>query len=277
MTSYTPEKEDSEFMKFLEEISEDYSSEDGERVGGPSESSEFENDSSTESFEAFACGKIISFSCNCSIDLLENNHVRSSSPKDAHKETNISNQKFSDYDPTETILKNYNEGESILQKDNTNGLLSQIFTNAAANFLSSYKHLIENPSLCNTSGTYYSDTDMSYKNSNENSGEGLTEETSLSGNSSSFLTEASKNLELSTNENNVFCIPSVSNHSNCMPMLNASNSFRNIYNGSDCPFLWLELMQIDNEILKLKKRKLDLEITISDYCLTNYLQKLHVP
>uniref|UniRef100_A0A095C5Y7 Uncharacterized protein n=1 Tax=Schistosoma haematobium TaxID=6185 RepID=A0A095C5Y7_SCHHA len=277
MTSYTPEKEDSEFMKFLEEISEDYSSEDGERVSGPSESSEFENDSSTESFKAFACGKIMSFSCNRSIDLLENNHVRSSSPKVAHKETNISPQNFFDYDPTETILKNYNEGESISQKDNTNGLLSQIFTNAAANFLSNYKHLIENPSLCSTSGIYYSDTNVSYKNSDENSGDGLTEEPSLSGNSSSFLTEASKNLELSTNENNVFCIPSVSNHSNCMPMLNASNSFRNINNGSDCSFLWLKLMQIDNEILKLKKRKLDLEITISDDCLNNYLQKLHVP
>ncbi|VDP79323.1 unnamed protein product, partial [Schistosoma curassoni] len=201
-------------MKFLEETSEDYSSEDGERVSGPSESSEFENDSLKESFGAFARGKILSFSCNRSIDLLENNHVRSSSPKDAHKETNVSPQNFFDYDPTETILKNYNEGESISQKDNTNGLLSQIFTNAAANFLSNYKHLIENPSLCSTSGIYYSDTDMSYKNSDENSGDGMTEEPSLSGNSSSFLTEASKNLELSTNENNVFCIPSVSNHSN---------------------------------------------------------------
>ncbi|CAH8660165.1 unnamed protein product, partial [Schistosoma margrebowiei] len=228
MTSYTPEKENSEFTKFLEETSEDYNPEDGERVGGPSESSEFENDSSTDSFGAFECGKVVSFSCNRSINFEGNNHVRSSSPRDAHKETNISPQHFFDYDPTETIVKKYNEGESILQKDNTSGLLSQIFTNAAANFLANYKHLIENPSLCNMSGIYYSDTDMPCKTSNENSGDGLTEDSSLRGNSSSFFIEASKNFELSTNENNVFCIPSFSNHSNCMPMLNASKSFRNI-------------------------------------------------
>ncbi|XP_018646538.1 hypothetical protein Smp_076320 [Schistosoma mansoni] len=274
MTSYTPEKEDSEFTKFLEETSEDHSSEDGERACGPSESSELDNDSSIEPFGAFAHENALSFVCNSSIDLQENGQVRNSSPRDVQKVNNISPQNMFGYDPTVTI---FNEGESILQKDNTSSLLSQIFTNAAANFLSNYKHLIENPSLCNMNGIYHSDTDGSYKNLDENSGEVLTEELNSNGTSSSYFTDASKNLELPTNEDNMFYIPSVSNRSNCLPLLNASKSFRKIINGSDCSFLWLELMQIDNEILKLKKRKLDLEITISDDCLNNYLQKLHVP
>ncbi|CAI2736286.1 unnamed protein product [Schistosoma spindalis] len=277
MTSYTPEKEDSEFTKFLEETSEDYSPQNQEGVCGPPESSDFENDSTAESFGAFAHGNFVSFTCHRSRDSQENNHVRSSSPRDSNKRTNVPPQNFLDYNSTETIIKKYNEGESMLQRDNTSGLLSQIFTNAAASFLSNYKLLIENPSLCNMSGIYYSENDASHKNSDENSGDVLTEESSLSGNSSSYFTEASKNLELSTNEDNMFYIPSVSNHSTCMPMLNAPKTFKKINNGPECSFLWLELMQIENEILKLKKRKLDLEITISDDCLNNYLQKLHVP
>ncbi|CAH8673871.1 unnamed protein product [Schistosoma rodhaini] len=272
MASYTPEKEDSEFTKFLEDTSED-----GERACGPSESSELGNDSSIESFGAFAHENALSFGYNSSIDLHENDQVRNSSPRDAHKVNSISPQDMFGYDPTVTIFKNYNEGESMLQKDNTSSLLYQIFTNAVADFLSNYKHLIENPSLCNMSGIYYSDTNGSYKNLNENSGDVLTKELNSNGTSSSYFTDASKNLELPTNENNMFYIPSFSNRSNCLPLLNASKSFRKIISGSDCSFLWLELMQIDNEILKLKKRKLDLEITISDDCLNDYLQKLHVP
>ncbi|CAH8581677.1 unnamed protein product [Schistosoma turkestanicum] len=269
VASYTTEKEDSEFTKFLEEACEDYSAEDEEVVCESSNSSFLDNSQSTESTRVLLNENTSSFGCNCSIDLREGCQIQNLNPRDICKYNGIPSQNMFTYDPGKITPDTYNTDESMIKEDNTSILFNHIITNVAANFFSNYKHVIENSSLCKMGDAYCSESGTSYKNASESSGDVLTTGSNFDGNSFSYFTDASKSFGMSTNEKSMFYIPTVLNPDSSSTQ-NVSKSSRKVNDSPDCSLIWLELMQIDNEILKLKKRKLDLEITISDDCLNNY-------
>ncbi|TNN12463.1 hypothetical protein EWB00_003698 [Schistosoma japonicum] len=274
LTSYTPEKEDSEFTKFLSETSEEYSE---EIMCESSTSSNSGNNQLLQSSTAISCENNVPFNCTSSIALHETNQIQNIDTNDIDKEISIPTSNMFAYDQTKVIPHGHNISEPIIQGDNTSGLLNQIVTNAATQLLSNYKHLIENPLLYNLRKIYHPDSHTLQKSFNERDGDVLIEETNQSGNPSFYFPNVSEDTENALkNETHMFCFPTSSNLSDYSALYKVSKSLRKS-NDELNSSLWLELMKIDKEILRLKKRKLDIKITISEGCCNNYFQKFQVP
>ncbi|KAK4474511.1 hypothetical protein MN116_001659 [Schistosoma mekongi] len=277
LTSYTPEKEDSEFTKFLSETSEDYSVEDEETMCESSTSSNSDNNQLSQSSTAISFENNLPFNCTSSVALHETNQIQNKDVNDAQKETNIPTSNTSAFNPTKVIPNSYDISEPIIQDDNTTVLLNQIVTNAATKLLSNYKNLIENPLIYSLSKIYHADGRSLQKSLNESDGDVLMEETNQSENPPFYFTNASEDPEDTLkNETHMFCVPTSSNLSNCSTAYKESKSFK-ISNDELISSLWLEMMKIDKEILRLKKRKLDIKIIISEGYCNNYFHKFQVP
>ncbi|CAH8645054.1 unnamed protein product [Heterobilharzia americana] len=271
LTAYTPEKEDAEFTHLLDETS---SVVDEEIFCESSRATDSDHSVRSKSNVILSEENASSMDPGTNIISRDSDEMHYATASNIYINANTDSQNACSLEITNMISNNYNISEPVVQDSNNNVLLNQIITNAVVTFLSHYSSLLRNPVSYDSQKAYSFDINASQNVASHIS----THERSVIQNVSAHSPETVKDYEGMYSDG--IHTPCTTIVSTLLDYLSQQNGLHDlIKSGVDVSYqkLMLEILQINNEILKLKRRKVDLEIKASEEYITAYMERLNIP
>nr|CAH8872182.1 unnamed protein product [Trichobilharzia regenti] len=247
LSEYTVQKEDSEFANFLEEASDRCATYESAIFCESLRSDELEDSIRLGSTGAEFGGNTILTDYSGSETSPKSIQLQNVTSKNNYGNQDVSLESIYSCDKGGMLSNSQNFGESTSQDCTTALMFNQIMSIVVL-FLSNYKCLLQNSDSFNPTKTCTPENNLLETKSKDNT-----------------------NAKKDCGETCAMTFVSSSSSSIIRPKLGNTNS------QPEKSKLLLELMQIDNEILRLKRRKQDLQLIVSKDYINNYMENLNVP
>ncbi|CAH8871993.1 unnamed protein product [Trichobilharzia szidati] len=251
LSEYTVQKEDTEFANFLEEASEGCATCDSGIFCESLRSDELEDSIRLDNTEAEFGGNTRTTDYIGSEISHKSSQLQNVTTKNIYGNQDVPSESIFTCDKGGILTNNQSFGESTSQDCSTALMFNQIMSIVVL-FMSNYKYLLQNSDSFNPTKSCTPESDWL--------------ETKCPDDTNMKHANAEKDCE----ETCSMTFVSSSSSSITRPKLGNTNS------QPEKSELLLELMQIDNEILRLKRRKLDLQLIVSEDYINNYIQNLNV-